>query len=59
MSRFWNQDSGPGFLAPGASALYDLSAATRGYPLDPRVRNQLRIVTDRPMTLSSATLPDS
>ncbi len=59
MSRFWNVGDGPRSLAPGASVLYNLTAYTRGYPLDPHGRNLLRVVTDNPMTLSSAILPES
>jgi hypothetical protein len=57
MSRFWLVTAGPATLAPGTTAVYDLVAATHGYNLDPATTNRLRIVTDTPMTLSSATLP--
>jgi hypothetical protein len=57
MTRYWRLDSGPASLDPGATAVYELSARTRGYVLDPATTNRLRIVTDTPMTLSSATLP--
>jgi hypothetical protein len=54
MSRFWTVRTGPATLGKGETASYELVAQISGYALKPGA--QLRIVTDNPMTISSAPL---
>jgi hypothetical protein len=55
MSRFWTVRAGPVTLPRGATAAYELVAQIGGYALKPGA--SLRVVTDNPMTISSAPIP--